>query len=389
MKSNTEEAGVVFDLGSLYAHFQSLHDKRKPRGVRYRLVTILVLMVMAKLCGEDQPCGIAEWAKHRREMLSDWLKLKRKTMPHHSTYRRILGEGVYVEELEHASSRFLSAKKYFGRQVLVAIDGKVVCGTLDDFQQGTYLLAAYLPKEGLVLLQVAMEGKGSEIPAAPQLLKSIDLRDKVVMGDALHTQREVSIQIVETGGDYIWFAKGNQPQMEEDIRLWFEPDPAPIPGMAYLPKDFETAQTVNKGHGRLEQRTITVSSQLKDFLDWPYLEQVFQLERTCVSTKTGKVQEQIVYGFTSLSRDEITPKQLLHMIRSYWGIENSLHYRRDVTFHEDQTRMTKGTMGQAMACLNNLVLGLLLNKMKYRYVPSARRYFSAHPDHAFACVTRL
>jgi predicted transposase YbfD/YdcC len=389
MKSNTTEAGVVFDIGSLYAYLQSLHDKRKPRGIRYTLVTILVLMVMAKICGEDQPCGIADWAKHRSEMLREWLKLKHKQMPHHSTYRRILGENMYVEELEQASSLFLSDKKYFGKQVLVSIDGKVLCGTLDDSQNGTYLLAAYLPKEGLVLMQVAVDGKGSEIPAAPKLLKSIDLREKVVMGDALHTQRAVSIQIVEAGGEYVWFAKGNQPQIKEDIRLWFEPDPDPIPGMAYPPKDFETARSVNKSHGRLEQRTLTVSSQLNDFLDWPYLEQVFKLERRFTSLKTGEVQQQIVYGFTSLARDEITPLHLLDLVRSYWSIENGLHYRRDVTFHEDLTRMTKGTLGQAMACLNNLVLGILLHKLKYRYIPSARRYFDAHPDHAFAILTRL
>ena len=388
MKSNIIEAGVVFNLGSLYAQFASLHDKRKPRGLRYPLVTVLVLTVMAKLCGEDQPCGIADWAKHRAELLSDWLKLKRKQMPHHSTYRRILGEAIYMEELEQVSSLFLSAKKYFGKQVLVCIDGKVVRGTLDEARNGTYLLAAYLPSEGIVLMQVAA-GLGSEIPAAAKVLKSIDLREKVVMGDALHTQREVSIQIVEAGGDYIWFAKGNQPQLEEDIHLWFEPDPDPIHGMAYLPKDFETAQKVNKGHGRLEQRFLTTSSQLKDFLDWPYLEQVFKLERRFTSLKTGEVQEQIIYGLTSLSRNEITPKRLLHLIRSYWGIENGLHYRRDVTFHEDQTRMTKGKLGQAMACLNNLVLGILLHKLKYRYVPSARRYFNAHPQDAFALITRL
>ena len=389
MKSNTIEEGVVFDLGSLYAYWQALHDKRKPRGVRYPLVAILVLIVMAKLCGEDRPYGIAEWAKHRSQMLREWLKLKRSQMPHHSTYRRILGESLYVEELEQASSLFLSEKKYFGKQVLLSIDGKVVRGTLDDAQNGTYLLAAYLPSEGIVLMQVAVEGKGSEIRAAPKLLKSIDLREKVVMGDALHTQRAVSIQIVEAGGEYIWFAKGNQPQMEEDIRLWFEPDPDPIPGMSYLPKDFEVAQRVNKSHGRLEQRTIMVSSQLNDFLDWPYVEQVFKLDRRFTSCKTGEVQEQTLYGFTSLSRDEITPQRLLDMIRSYWGIENGLHYRRDVTFHEDQTRMTQGSIGQAMACLNNLVLSILLNKMKYRYLPSARRYFNAHPEYAFATLTRL
>jgi predicted transposase YbfD/YdcC len=388
MESNTQ-AREVFDVGSLYAHFQSLSDTRKRRGVRYSLALILLLIFMAKMCGESHPSGIAEWAAHRTGMLVELLKLKRKRMPHHSTYRRILAEVVNVEELEQMSSTYLSGKKYFGKQVLVAIDGKVLRGTLDDHQRGTYLLAAYLPREGIVLMEVAVEGRGSELPAAPQLLKSIDLRDKVVMGDALHTQRAISLQIVVSGGEYIWFAKGNQSQMEEDIRLWFEPDIQPIPGMGCPPKDFETAQKTNKGHGRLETRTLTVSSQLKDFLDWPYLEQVFKLERRCVSLKTGEIQKQVAYGFTSLMREEIAPGQLLDKIRSYWGIENGLHYRRDVTLREDYTRMTQGRAGQAMACLNNLILGILLSKMKYRSIPTARRYLNAHPTAALDLILRL
>ena len=282
MESNIQ-AGILFDVDSLYARLQTLSDKRKRRGRRYTLVLMLMIILLAKTCGENHPSGIAEWAKHRSELLVDWFKLKRKKMPHHMTYRRILAEIVDVEELERVSSEYLSGQKYFGKQVLVAIDGKVLRGTLDDKQNGTYLLAAYLPQEGIVLMEVAIEGKGSEIPAAPIVLKSIDLREKVVMGDALHTQRPVSIQIVEAGGEYIWFAKGNQPQMEENIRLWFEPDVQPIPGMNFPPKDFETARQSNKGHSRLETRTITMSSQLKDFLDWRYLEQVFKLERHFVS----------------------------------------------------------------------------------------------------------
>jgi predicted transposase YbfD/YdcC len=388
MESNTQ-AGLIFDVGSLYAHFQGLSDKRKRRGLRYSLATILVLIMLAKTCGENHPSGIAEWAKHRSGMLVELLKLRRETMPADSTYRRILAEVVDVEELEQLSSEYLSGKKFFGKQILVTIDGKVLCGTLDDKQNGTYLLAAYLPSEGIVLMEVAIAGKGSEIPAAPQVLKSIDLREKVVMGDAMHTQRPVSIQIVESGGEYIWFAKGNQPQMEENIRLWFEPDVQPIPGMSFPPKDFETARETNKGHGRLETRTITVSSQLKDFLDWPYLEQIFKLERHFVSLKTGEVQEQTEYGFTSLSREEIAPLKLLKMTRSYWGIENGLHYRRDVTLREDYTRLTKGRAGQAMACLNNLLLGILLSKKKYRTIPTARRYFNAHPAEALDLFLRL
>ncbi|MCS6992675.1 MAG: transposase family protein, partial [Anaerolineales bacterium] len=61
MESTTEK-GFVFEIGSLYAHFQGLHDKRKPRGLRYPLALVLLLIVLAKLCGEDRPSGIAEWA---------------------------------------------------------------------------------------------------------------------------------------------------------------------------------------------------------------------------------------------------------------------------------------------------------------------------------------
>jgi predicted transposase YbfD/YdcC len=296
---------------------------------------------------------------------------------------------IAIEELEQMVSQYLIEKRYLGKQVQVSMDGKVLRGTLNEEKEGTYLMAAYLPSEGIVLMEVVVEGQGKEIPAAIELLNRIDLRGKVVMGDALHTQKAASKLIGAAGGDYIWYAKGNQSQMEEDIRLWLEPDPDPIPGQGRLSKDFERVEKINKGHGRIEVRKITVSSQLKDFFDWPYLEQVFKLERRFTEIKSGRIREQALYGFTSLSRDQITATELLTMIRSYWGIENGLHYRRDVTLQEDRTRMTNGNTGQVMACINNLVLDLLVGKMRFRYVPSARRYFNAHPTEAFTLITRL
>ena len=388
MKSNTG-TGIVFDVGSLYERFEKLSDSRNRQGLRYSLAVILVLIVMAKMSGEDQPSGIAEWAKYRGEEIAEMLKLERKTMPHHSTYRRIMADVIDVEELEMLVSDFLTGKQFFGKQVLVSIDGKVLRGTLNEVQEGTYLLAAYLPKEGLVMMEVAVEGKGKEIPAALTLLNMLDLRGKVVMGDALHTQREVSAYICGAGGDYIWYAKGNQSQMEADIRLWFEPEPAPLPGQGRLPKDFKSAKTVNKGHGRIEVRKITVSSQLRDFFDWPYLEQVFKLERKVIDIKSGVVRKRVIYGFTSLSRDEVAPAKLLALIRSYWGIENGLHYRRDVTLREDKTRITDRNAGQVMACINNLVLGVLIGQKKFIYLPSARRYYNANPVEAFALISGL
>ena len=276
MECNTDP-GFVFDVGSLYAHLQTLTDRRKPRGVRYQLETVLTLVVLAKLCGEDRPSGIADWAQHRTAWLVRALALTYPRLPHHSTYRRILADVVTPDELETLVGAYLTQRQQFGRQVVVTIDGKILRGTLDDAGRGVHLLAAYLPAEGLVLLEMAVGPQENEIPVAARLLRCMDLRDKVIIGDALHTQRALSIQIVTAGGDYIWFAKGNQPDLERDIRLWFEPDVPLIPGMGCPPKDFETATTVNKGHGRLERRRITVSSQLQDFLDWPFLAQVFKL----------------------------------------------------------------------------------------------------------------
>jgi hypothetical protein len=118
------------------------------------------MMVMAKLCGEDTPSGIADWVKHRWKQFMAMLHLKRKAMSHPSTYRRIAEEVIDVEELEQLVRTALSGNRFFGKQVLLCIDGKVLRGTLDEAQNGTYLLAAYLPSEGIVLMEIDIEGKG-------------------------------------------------------------------------------------------------------------------------------------------------------------------------------------------------------------------------------------
>jgi hypothetical protein len=156
--------------------------------------------------------------------------------------------------------------------------------------------------------------------------------------------------------------------------------------MGCPPKDFRSATTINKGHGRLEVRTLTTSSQLNDFLDWPFLQQVFKLERSVTIQKTGQTRYEIVYGITSLPAEQALPEQLLKKLRSYWGIENGLHYRRDVSLHEDQTRFTKNSAAHIMCIINNIVLGLIA-KTGYQFVPSARRYFAANLDDAFSLLT--
>jgi len=131
----------------------------------------------------------------------------------------------------------------------------------------------------------------------------------------MHTQRQVSIQIGKAGGHYIWTVKGNQPQLLHDLQDWFDLEVELLPGMGCPPKDFRMATLTSKGHGRIEVRTLTTSSQLNDFLDWPFLQQVFQLERHVTICKTGKIRHEIVYGITSLSSGQESPDQLLQMLR--------------------------------------------------------------------------
>ena len=383
MESNT---GQVLNLGSLYHRFEGLQDKRKARGKRYALATILLGMFLAKLCGEDKPSGMAEWVALRGSWIAQVLGLERKSMPSHHTYRRTLAEIVDAQEFEAVAREHHRHCGEAGYQVVVSMDGKILRGTIDlEVNNGLCLLALYLPGEGITLAQIAIEGKQSEVSAAPTLLSWVDLRNKVVIGDALHTQRQISIQIGKAGGQYVWTVKGNQPQLLQDLQDWFDPTVQLVPGMGYPAKDFRSATVTNKGHGRLEVRTLTTSSQLNDFLDWPFLQQVFQLERTITILKTQKTRHETIYGVTSLSAEQAAPSHLLTMLRSYWHIENSLHYPRDVTLHEDQTRFQNQSAAHNMAILNNLVLALIA-KSDFPFVPSARRFFAAHPDHALALL---
>jgi len=394
MESNTTNGheqradGFVFEFNSLYSYFSTLTDKRKPRGLRYPLAVILTLIVLAKLCGQDRPSGIAEWAQNRAESLAKALHLKRMKMPHHSTYRRIFEEVVDIQELESMTSRFLRSRPKAGRSVVVVIDGKVLRGTISSpNERGIYLLAAYLPEEKLVLAQVEVDGKENEITAAPSLLSGLDLYHKIVIGDAMHTQRQVSMQIYLAGGDYVWLVKENQPRLRWDLEKMFEPQ-KPMRGVGRLPDDFKTAVKTGKGHGRLEERRITVSSQLKDYVDWPYLEQAFKLERRFLYIKTGQIKKETLYGITSLPKTQASPEMLLAIVRAEWGIENGLHYRRDVTFQEDHVRMTRGKAGRAMAVINNLVIGLLA-RQGYENYASARRWYDAHPTDALDLIWLL
>lgn len=384
---NALDEPFFFDVGSLYEYLERLTDRRDPHGIRYPLPVALAFLILAKLAGEDEPRGIAQWVELRQEWLRQALHFTRDSVPHPITYSRILGQAVAVQELQQVVTEFLLATADAEQGVEINLDGKTLRGTIAAGKtQGVHLLAAYLPAAGIVLCQLEVGSKENELSAAPRLLKSIDLQGKVVTGDALFAQRELSQPIVGAGGDYVWAVKDKQAEMRAEIEALFAIEEGKT-ALKAMSNDLQSAETCDKEHGRLERRRLTSSSLLAGQMTWPGLQQVFKIEREVEELKTGKRRQEIAYGMTSLTSQQANAEKLLAMVRQHWMVENGLHYRRDWTLREDYCRLRIGEAAQAMAVINNLIIGLAL-RAGFRYLPDARRKYNAQPLEGLKLILR-
>ena len=140
---------------------------------------------------------------------------------------------------------------------------------------------------------------------------------------------------------------------------------------------------MDKGHGRREYRRLTSTTALNGYLDWPEVGQVFELER--VRVVGAKTTVELVHGITSVGRERADAARLLALARGHWGIENGLHYVRDVTLGEDGCRVRTGAAPQVLAALRNAVVHLL-EGVKAASKAAATRSFAARPFAALPLV---
>jgi len=134
--------GLIYDLYSLFAFFTRVTDPRHARGKQYPLALLLVLIILAKLCGENTPTGIADWVSYRIEELAEMKLLPRKKAPCHMTYRRVLQLIISPEELEHLLSDFHQSCLNSNTELIFSMDGKTVKGTIPSGEmRGTHLLS--------------------------------------------------------------------------------------------------------------------------------------------------------------------------------------------------------------------------------------------------------
>ncbi len=365
---------------SLATCFAALPDPRCARGKRHPLVALLLLACVAMLAGARGTSAIAEWARNYGEPWRARLGFTHAKGPSQSTLHRLFAH-IAVEALEAHLARWaqqvVAAFPPAGATTLegVAMDGKTLrmsarCGAPDP-----HLLSLYSHRLGLVLAQMAVADKSNEIAASDDLLAQLLLTGVVLTGDALLTQTAVARTLLAQGNDYLLVVKENQPTLHDDVATLF----ADADAVAQVVDERDTHSQ------RIERRRLAASTELVGYSDWPGLAQALCIERRRTDMHTGETSVEIAYAVTSLPPERATPAQLLALWRGHWGIEDRLHYVRDVTYGEDRATVRAGHGAQALAALRNVAIGLLRLAGETNIAAACRRY-AAQPALALAAV---
>ena len=327
------------------ACFLDLEDPREPNA-RHNLLEILIIAQCTMLCGGEDCTDMELFGRAKEPFLRQFLRLPHG-IPSHDTFSRVFRLLDPVKF--HAC--FLRFMQSFAEttQGVVALDGKTLRHSFDRAAEisALHLVSAWAAEQRLVLAQLAVDDKSNEITAVPKLLEMLSLKGTIVTADALNCQRDIARQIVDQGGDYALALKGNQGTLHADAVLFLD-DPQLVPD--------GTHTTVDGDHGRIETRSATVSydiAWLQEQHAWPGLAAIAKIQR---SREIGaKLTSETAYYLLSTP---LSAERFCHVVRSHWGIENSLHWVLDVTMNEDQSRNRKGHGPENIALLRRFALNL-------------------------------
>ena len=315
-----ETGSVASGRTLLMRRLAEVRDPRDVRGRRFSMVSLLLVALCATAAGFGSYRAMAQWAQAAGAVTRARLGLRAYgafglvRAPSADTVRRALtvvrpGD---LEVLLRARDTVLET---------VAADGKVLRGSRDQ-ASGAVTLVGAMAQDGTLVAQLKVAGKSNEIPALAPLLSVLDLRGVVVTADALHTQVEsAKVLVQEMGAHFVLTVKRNQPTLWEACRS--------------IPWKQVTARhkAGERGHGRLETRVVQAVTWTD--LEFPHVRQVARITRHRTERATGKRTRETVYVITDLSAHEASPQDLGRYARGHWGVENKIHYVRDVTFGED------------------------------------------------------
>jgi predicted transposase YbfD/YdcC len=330
------------------------------------LPQMLVMALIAILCGSDGWDDVAEFCLVREEWFKRFLSLPHG-IPSHDTFGRVFAR-LDPLALEEMLREWMNALNVGSGGKLIAIDGKSLRRSFEhafDSSGMAHIVSAFASENRVVLAQLGVLDKENEITAIPKLLAMIDLTGSTVTIDAIGCQRNIAEQIVQAKGHYILQVKDNQPTLHAKVEALFkEAIPENLVGWKG-----SQCEDVDAGHGRIETRRVWFTTEVKWLGSkllalWPGLKEVAAVERKReLVGKEPKVS--IERHYYILSNPRCTAEEVGGIIRGHWSIENSLHHVLDVSFNEDQSRVRKEHGPENLSRLRRLTANLLqLNNSK-------------------------
>jgi predicted transposase YbfD/YdcC len=329
------------------ACFADLEDPRSGNAQRHELDEIVMIALLAVLCGAESCVDMALFGRSKEPLLRRFLELP-GGVPSHDTFSRIF-RLLDPAAFEACFGRYLRALSERVEGV-VAIDGKTARRSFDR-QHGRaplHLISAWACEQRLVLGQLRVDDKANEIPALPELLALLTLDGCIVTADAMHCQKDTAQAILERNGDYVLALKANQPALLDDVRLLLDDPEAP-------PDDL--ASTTDGDHGRIEIRRAAIVHDvawLAETHEFPGLKAIGKV--TAAREQDGRTT--VTTRYYLLSRP-LAAARFLAVVRAHWQIENRLHWVLDVVLDEDRARARKDHAPENLARLRRFDLNVL------------------------------
>ncbi len=337
----------------LLSSFSGLTDPRVERTRRHKLLDIIGLTVCAVIAGADDWVHVEKFGHAKIDWLETFLELP-NGVPSHDTIGRVFAS-LDPDEFAEGFSDWVGG--FAGKLGLghVAIDGKCLRRSRDSAKgrRAIHAVSAWACDARLTLAITEVDEKGNEITAIPKLLQLLDLAGAIVTIDAMGCQKEIAAGIRAEGADYLLQVKGNQPRLQEDIEAVFDG----FVGSGMATGCHDRHETAEAGHGREEERSVFVFTQVDEVRDkelWKDLKSLIVVYR---SRKVGEKQStELSYYISSRLAGA---KEFAEAIRGHWGIENGCHWVLDVAFREDLCRVREGNAAANFATVRRMALAML------------------------------
>lgn len=332
-------------------HFSQVSDHRKHR-IKHRLIDIIVIVLLATLCGEEGWEGFFDWARDKRDYLQRFLSLE-NGIPCPDTIRRVF------ERLD--PDQFLSAFVRWAEDVSIRVPGQICIDgkSLRKAASPLHIISAWCESNRMVIGAVAKESKGKEIPAIAELLNALVLSEgDTITIDAIGCQTEIVKRIQKRKANYVIGLKGNQSALHGEAANYFE-QAVKAPDLAAC--NMTVYKETNRGREDRHEVWVTHDlSWLPQRKAWSGLQSLIQIRRVWTEGRT--TQEETRYYISSLAG---SPEDFAHLIRRHWSIENEFHWHLDVTFREDDSGISAAA-NKSLRMARSMALHLLRSEKTFK-----------------------